>query len=79
MHFTPTGWLIATFGQLLLVSGVITLLSSGMERSTREVAQRIESLGERLLRFEQAQDGVPRPRTSGSRARSKQARPLQLR
>lgn len=74
VHFTPTGWLIATFGQLLLVSGVITLLSSGMERSSREVAQKLEQLGERLLRFEQAEDRFPsaprlarRPTRAGQR------------
>jgi hypothetical protein len=70
VHFTPTGWLIATFGQLLLVSGVITLLSSGMERSSREVSQKLEELGERLLRFEQAEDRFPTgPRLASRRPR----------
>jgi hypothetical protein len=60
VHFTPTGWLIATFGQLLLVSGVITLVSSGMERTAQEVAVRIDALGEKLLRFERAAgEGFP--------------------
>jgi hypothetical protein len=73
VHFTPTGWLIATFGQLLLVSGVITLLSSGMERSSREISQRLEELGERLLRFEQAEDQFPSgPRLTRRRTRAGQ-------
>ncbi|MCC7420803.1 MAG: hypothetical protein IT428_10995 [Planctomycetaceae bacterium] len=52
-HFTPTGWLITTVGQMLLFLGVVTLVSGGMEQTTDEVARRIDHLGERLLRIEQ--------------------------
>ena len=53
-NYAPTGWLITTAGQMLLFLGVITLVSGGMEQTTEEVAQRIDRLGERLLRIEQA-------------------------
>ncbi len=53
-HFTPTGWLITTAGQMLLFLGVVTLVSGGMEQTTDEVSRRIEWLGERLIRIEQA-------------------------
>lgn len=53
-HFTPTGWLITTVGQMLLFLGVVTLVSGGMEQTTDEVARRIDHLGERLSRMEQA-------------------------
>jgi hypothetical protein len=52
--FAPTGWLIATLGQMLLFLGVVTLVSGGMEQTTEEVARRIDRLGERLIRIEQA-------------------------
>jgi hypothetical protein len=57
-----TGWLITTAGQMLLFLGVITLVAGGMEQTTQEVARRIEALGERLIRIEQAtQSGPPEP------------------
>lgn len=52
--YTPTGWLIATAGQMLLFLGVITLVSGGMEHTTEEVCRRIDFLGDRILRVEQA-------------------------
>ena len=55
--YTPTGWLITTVGQMLLFLGVINLVSGGMEQSSDEVAQRIEILGEHILRIEQAAAG----------------------
>ncbi|HUG91859.1 MAG TPA: hypothetical protein VML55_13560, partial [Planctomycetaceae bacterium] len=69
VHFTPTGWLIATFGQLLLISGVITLVSSGMERTAQEVSWRLEALGEKLLRIEQAAGPTFPPPPIGSATR----------
>jgi hypothetical protein len=56
-HYAPRGWFITTTGQMLLFLGVITLVSSGMEQTTDEVARRIDLLGERILRFEQASRG----------------------
>jgi hypothetical protein len=52
--YTTTGWLVATAGQMFLFLGVITLISGGMEQTTHEVARRIDTLGERLGRIEQA-------------------------
>jgi hypothetical protein len=52
--YAPTGWLVTTAGQMLLFLGVVTLVSGGMEQTTQEVARRIDTLGERLVRIEQA-------------------------
>ena len=52
--YAPTGWLITTAGQMLLFLGVVTLVSGGMEQTNDEVARRIERIGERILRIEQA-------------------------
>ena len=53
-NYATTGWLITTAGQMLLFLGVVTLVSGGMEQTTQEVARRIDTLGERLIRIEQA-------------------------
>lgn len=55
-NYTPTGWLITTVGQMLLFLGVINLVSGGMEQSNDEVSQRIDIIGERLMRIEAATD-----------------------
>jgi hypothetical protein len=52
--YATTGWLITTAGQMLLFLGVVTLVSGGMEQTTQEVARRIDTIGERLVRIEQA-------------------------
>ncbi len=51
-NYTPTGWLLASAGQMLLFLGVVTLISGGMEQTTHEVSRRIERLGDQLVRFE---------------------------
>lgn len=51
-HYAPTGWFTTTVGQMLLFLGVVTLVSAGMEQTTVEVAQRIDTLGEQLDRME---------------------------
>jgi hypothetical protein len=53
-NFAPTGWLITTAGQMLLFLGVVTLVSGGMEQTTDEVVRRIDHLGDKLIRIEQA-------------------------
>ena len=53
-NYIPMGWLAMICGQMLLFLGVVTLISSGMEQTTATVAQRIETLGQRLLRIEAA-------------------------
>src|SRR5262249_59127721 len=52
--YATTGWLVTTAGQMLLFLGVITLVSGGMEQTTQEVARRIDTIGERLVRIEHA-------------------------
>lgn len=52
--YAPTGWLVTTAGQMLLFLGVVTLVSGGMEQTTEEVRKRIDHLGDRFLRYEQA-------------------------
>lgn len=51
--YTPTGWLITTVAQMLLFLGIINLVSGGMEQHNDEVARRIHSLSEHLMRIEQ--------------------------
>ncbi len=51
--YTPTGWLLATAGQMLLFLGVVTLVSGGMEQTTHEVSRRIQVLGDQIIRIEQ--------------------------
>jgi hypothetical protein len=50
--YASTGWLVATGGQMLLFLGVVTLVSGGMQQTTQEVSQRVEYIGERILRIE---------------------------
>ena len=52
IELTPTGWLVATVGQMLLFLGVVTLVSGGMEQTAVEVSRRVETLGDRILRIE---------------------------
>jgi hypothetical protein len=71
--YAPTGWLVATIGQMLLFLGIVTLVSNGMEQTSAEVQQtvnsridelsgRLESLGDKLIRIESAEaDGPRRP------------------
>jgi hypothetical protein len=47
--YAPTGWLVSTVGQMFLFLGVLTLVSSGLEQTTAEVARRIDALGEKLF------------------------------
>ena len=58
-HYTTTGWLVTTAGQMLLFLGVVTLVSGGMEQTTQEVARRIDTLGDRLVRIEHATGATP--------------------
>jgi hypothetical protein len=52
----PTGWLVASAGQMLLFLGVITLVSSGMEQAARDLNQRFDRVGNKLDRVETALD-----------------------
>lgn len=53
-NYAPTGWLLATAGQMLLFFGVVTLVSGGLEQTTEQVNKRIEQLGDHIVRIEQA-------------------------
>jgi hypothetical protein len=65
--YTPTGWLITTVAQMLLFLGIINLVSGGMEQHNDEVARRIHSLTEHLIRIEQTTaDAVMAARQAGS-------------
>jgi hypothetical protein len=67
--YATTGWLITTAGQMLLFLGVVTLVSGGMEQTTQEVARRIDTIGERLVRIEQAA-WTTRPETPSEKVES---------
>jgi hypothetical protein len=51
--YAPTGWLTTMAGQMILILGVVTLVSGGMEQTNEDVRVRIERLGERMVRIEQ--------------------------
>jgi hypothetical protein len=51
--YAPTGWLTTMAGQMLLILGVVTLVSGGMEQTNEDVRVRIERIGERIIRIEQ--------------------------
>lgn len=76
-HYAPLGWLVLTAGQMMLFLGVITLVSGGMEQTTDEVARRIDTLGEKILRIEQAtlQHSLSGPHFAASEPESESARP----
>ncbi|MFV0445196.1 MAG: hypothetical protein ACK5Q5_16590 [Planctomycetaceae bacterium] len=52
--YSSTGWLVATGGQMLLLLGVVTLVSGGMQQTTHEVSRRVEHIGDRIVRIEQS-------------------------
>lgn len=51
--YAPTGWLTTMAGQMILILGVVTLVSGGMEQTNEDVRVRIERLGECMIRIEQ--------------------------
>jgi hypothetical protein len=57
-NYSSTGWLVTTAGQMLLMLGVVTLISGGMEQTTQEVARRIDTIGERIGRIERMTVGT---------------------
>ncbi|REJ74909.1 MAG: hypothetical protein DWQ34_23295 [Planctomycetota bacterium] len=52
-EYAPTGWLVTTAGQMLLLLGVITLVSGGLQQTKHEVGTRVEFLNGRMHRIEQ--------------------------
>ena len=51
-EYAPTGWLVATGGQMLLFLGIVTLVSEGLEQSSVEMHSHVELLDHRLERLE---------------------------
>jgi hypothetical protein len=72
-NYAPYGWLGATIGQMLLFLGIVTLISAGMEQTSQElrqavdqrmgeVTQRLDQIGTRIMRIEEANlDGPRKP------------------
>ncbi|TWT51542.1 hypothetical protein KOR42_35900 [Thalassoglobus neptunius] len=52
--YASTGWLLSTAGQMLLLLGLVTLISGGMEQTKTEVTEQIEYLGGRMIRIEES-------------------------
>lgn len=66
--YTPTGWLVTTVAQMMLFLGVINLVSGGIDQTNEDVSNRINNLGEQLLRIEQVTEEALRgPKISASR------------
>ena len=67
--YTSTGFLISTAGQMLLFLGVVTLVSGGMQQTSHDVSTRVEYLGDRMIRMEQATQQILRSPHFGRRRR----------
>lgn len=66
--YTPTGWLVTTVAQMMLFLGVINLVSGGIDQTNEDVSNRINTLGEQLLRIEQVTEEALRgPKISARR------------
>ncbi len=66
--YTPTGWLVTTVAQMLLFLGVINLVSGGIEQNNDDVSQRINVLGEQLMRMQEVNEQLLRgPKISARR------------
>lgn len=67
-HLAPTGWLVATLGQMLLLLGVVTTVSVGMDQSAAEmrgiVDERLEAIAAQLKQITQAQHRVDNAHSS---------------
>jgi len=77
--YAPTGWIIMTAGQMMLFLGVVTLISGGMEQTTTDVRTRVEMLGDRLIRIEQATDHALRGPHTGSKPRKRRRQSAEVR
>lgn len=50
--YLPVGWVVLTFGQMLLFLGMITLVSTGIENSSAEMTRQLDALRDRLNAME---------------------------
>lgn len=73
--YASTGWLVSTAGQMLLLLGIVTLVSGGMQQTTHEVGQRIEYLNGRMFRIERSTKKLLRGPHFGKSARRSTSRP----
>lgn len=72
--YTPTGWLVTTVAQMMLFLGVINLVSGGIDQTNVDVSNRINTLGEQLLRIEQVTEEALRgPKISARRYMGEEA------
>ncbi len=60
--YAPTGWLLATVGQMVLYLGVVTLVASGLEQTTDAVHRQMAQLSAQLQQLEVRQSRRPRRR-----------------
>ncbi|MFO1096391.1 MAG: hypothetical protein U0992_24260, partial [Planctomycetaceae bacterium] len=72
--YAPTGWLVATAGQMLLVLGIVTLIAGGMQQTTHEVSSRVSHLNGRIIRIEQTANELLRGPHFGEAAQRKSIR-----
>jgi hypothetical protein len=63
--YAPYGWLISSVGQMLILLGVITLVSNGMDQIARQLGARIDALSTRMAgtarEFHGPHAGPPKP------------------
>jgi len=60
-HYAPSGWLLATVGQMLLFLGLVTLVAGHLERYSEQLDRRFGELAERLDRAENHRRRKRRP------------------
>lgn len=58
---TIYGWIAAIVGHLLVLLGVVTLVTHGLEQAAADLTEKLDRLGERLIRLEGAERGVAGP------------------
>mgnify|MGYP002622519938 CR=1 FL=1 len=71
--YAPTGWLVATVGQMLLLLGVVSLVAGGMQQTTHEVSSRVAHLNGRVIRIEQTANELLRGPHFGEAAKKRSA------
>ena len=70
-RYASTGWLVTTAGQMLLLLGIVTLVAGGMQQTTHEVTERIETLGGRMVRIEASTEKLLKGPHFGKKSRSR--------
>lgn len=52
--YLATGWVVTMAGQMMLFLGMVTLISTGMEQASESIGRKVDGLGERMARLEEA-------------------------